>query len=82
MTERSGISVTPDLRLRMGVFMKRIKLSSNFAIFALFFGVATLEAFQTRNWLKAAFWLTIGVVFLVADNMKREGKQEVFRRNS
>jgi hypothetical protein len=39
-------------------------------IFLLFFGVATLEALQTRNWIKAAFWLAIGVVFLLADNVK------------
>lgn len=39
-------------------------------IFLLFFGVATLEALQTRNWVKAGFWLAIGVVFLLADNVK------------
>lgn len=52
--------------------MKRIKLGANFTVFLLFFGVAALEAFQTQNWLKAAFWLAIGVVFLVADNIKKE----------
>ncbi len=41
------------------------------AIFLLFFGVAVLESFQTRNWLKAAFWLAIGVVFLWADNLRK-----------
>ncbi len=51
--------------------MKRIKLSTNFAVFLLFFGVATLEAFQTRNWLKAGFWIAIGIAFLVADNLKK-----------
>ena len=51
--------------------MKSIKLGPNFAVFALFFGVATLETFQTRNWLKAAFWLAIGIVFLLADNLHR-----------
>ncbi len=51
--------------------MKRIKLGTNFAIFLLFFGVATLEAFQTRNWAKAAFWLAIGIVFLVAGNLRK-----------
>lgn len=56
--------------------MKRIRLGTNFVIFVLFFGVATLEAFQTRNWLKAAFWLTIGMVFLVTDNL-RNGEPEV-----
>jgi hypothetical protein len=52
--------------------MKEIKLGSNFLVFLLFFGVATLEAFQTRNWLKAIFWLAIGVVFLAADNLRRQ----------
>ncbi len=51
--------------------MKRIKLSTNFTVFLLFFGVATLEAFQTQNWLKAIFWVAIGIVFLVADNLKK-----------
>lgn len=50
--------------------MKRISLGANFAIFALFFGVATLEAIQTRNWIKAVFWLAIGLVFLLADSLK------------
>lgn len=50
--------------------MKRIKFGTNFAIFLLFFGVATLEALQTHNWIKAAFWLAIGIVFLLADNLR------------
>jgi hypothetical protein len=49
--------------------MKRIRLDA-LTIFLLFFGVATVETFQTRNWLKAAFWMAIGVVFLVADNLR------------
>ena len=57
--------------------MKRLRLGTNFAVFVLFFGVATLEAFQTRNWLKATFWLAIGIVFLVADNLRPQDKQEV-----
>jgi len=56
---------------RTDAAMKKIKLGTNFAIFLLFFGVATLEAFQTRNWAKAALWLAIGIVFLVADNLRR-----------
>ena len=51
--------------------MKRIRLSTNFTVFVLFFGVATLEAFQTRNWLKAIFWFAIGLVFLVANNLPK-----------
>ena len=52
--------------------MKKIKLGTNFTVFILFFGVATLEAFQTRNWVKAGFWLDIGLVFLLADNFKKK----------
>jgi hypothetical protein len=51
--------------------MKNIRLGTNFTIFLLFFGVSVLEAFQTRNWIKAALWLVIGVVFLLADNLKK-----------
>ena len=50
--------------------MSKLRLGTNFTVFALFFGVATLEAFQTRNWLKAGLWLAIGVVFLLADNLR------------
>ncbi len=48
--------------------MKGIRLGANFAVFALFFGVATLEAWQNHNWSMAVLWLAIGFVFLVADN--------------
>jgi hypothetical protein len=51
--------------------MKRTRLGAGFTVFAVFFGVATLEAFQTRNWLKAIFWLAIGIAFLVADNLHK-----------
>ena len=47
------------------------KLSSNFTIFLLFFGVSALEAFQTRNWPKAGFWLAIGIVFLTGDTLRK-----------
>jgi uncharacterized membrane protein len=49
--------------------MKQIQLGTNFAVFVLFFGIAALEAFQTRNWMKALFWVAIAVVFLVGDNL-------------
>ena len=56
--------------------MRKIRLSTNFAVFLLFFGVAALEAFQTANWAKAAFWVAIGIVFLVADNLKKKNDNE------
>ena len=46
------------------------KLGTNFAVFVLFFGVAAIEALQTQDWLKVAFWLAIGSVFLWADLKK------------
>jgi hypothetical protein len=57
--------------------MKTLGLGTNFAVFVLFFGVATVEAFQTRNWLKAAFWLAIGIAFLVADNLRPQDSDGV-----
>ncbi len=56
--------------------MKKIRLSTNFTVFLLFFGVSILDAFQTRNWIRAAFWLAIGIVFLVADNLKLNGNSQ------
>ena len=47
--------------------MSRLRLGSNFAVFALFFGLSLLEAFQAGNWLRAAFFLAIAIVFLFAD---------------
>ena len=55
--------------------MKKIRLSTNFTVFLLFFGVAALEAFQSANWIKATFWVAIGIVFLVADNVKKDKKE-------
>ena len=55
----------------MEAIMKSIKLGTNFTVFLLFFGVAALEGFQTGNWIKALFWVAIGLVFLAADNLKK-----------
>lgn len=49
--------------------MKKHNLT-NTTIFLLFFGVALVESFQTRNWLKVIFWIAIGLVFLFADFKK------------
>lgn len=57
--------------------MKRIRFGSGFIVFVLFFGVAVLEALQTRSWLRVVFWFAMGLVFLIADNRRSENKQEV-----
>ena len=31
-----------------------------------------LEAVETHDWLRAVFWLAIGLVFLRADGLRRE----------
>ena len=49
----------------------RIRLGTNFTIFVLFFGIALIDAFQSRSWLRAAFWCAIGLGFLAADTLKR-----------
>ena len=54
--------------------MKKLKLGTNFAVFILFFGVAVIEAVQTKNWLKVGFWIAISLVFLFADNFNRKKK--------
>lgn len=46
------------------------KLSTNFAVFILFFGVAAIQAIQNQNWIMVAFWIAIGLVFLWADLRK------------
>ena len=43
---------------------------TNVTVFLLFFGIALLEALDERNWLKAALWLAVGLVFLFADNVR------------
>jgi len=51
--------------------MRRIKIGAGFTVFIIFFGIAVIEAFQKRNWLWAGFWIITGLVFLLADNMKK-----------
>jgi hypothetical protein len=46
--------------------MKKMVFGSSFAIFVMFFGIAMLDAFQRRNWSRAAFWSVIAIGFLIA----------------
>ncbi len=46
--------------------MRMPTAGENMTVFLLFFGIATLDAFASRSWLSAAFWLGIGLVFLGA----------------
>ena len=55
--------------------MRRRELShkrfNGLAIFALFFGVATLEAFRTHDWIRMMFWLAMGSGFILADSLRK-----------
>jgi hypothetical protein len=50
--------------------MRKLRFGTNFTIFLLFFGVATLEAVQTTNWIRAGFWVAIGSAFLYMDSSR------------
>ena len=50
--------------------MKNLKFGTNLAVFVVFFGVAALDAIQTQNWFRVAFWACIGAFFLWADMKK------------
>lgn len=56
--------------------MKHLKLRTSFTVFILFFGISLLEAFRTHNWINVAFWIGIGVMFLIADNLKGDKRTE------
>jgi hypothetical protein len=49
-----------------------LKFGTNVTVFLLFFGIALLDAIQSHDWLRAAFWFAIGLVFLRADALRRQ----------
>jgi len=56
--------------------MKKIKLNASITVFLLFFGTAVLEAFRTRNWVNAGFWVVMSVFFLLLGNMTKEDQNQ------
>ena len=46
-------------------------LSANMTVFFIFFGASLLDAFTTRSWWRAAFWMAIAAVFFAADRIGR-----------
>jgi len=44
---------------------------TNITVFLLFFGLSMLEAFGSRNWITAALWLVVGILFLRTDLTRR-----------
>jgi len=55
--------------------MKRIRLGQGFVVFILFFGIALLDALHKFDWLRIAFWLATGFIFILADNLKKPARK-------
>jgi len=49
-----------------------MKLTPNFAIFILFFGVALVEALKSQNWLSAILFVLLGIMFLRTDKPQKK----------
>ena len=45
--------------------MRTTPVAESLTVFALFFGLALLDAVQRRTWWTAAGWLAVGVAFVV-----------------
>lgn len=50
--------------------MQKLKFS-NFAVFVLFFGLALVEAIKKNNWLEAALFCGLGLLFLWTDSKQK-----------
>jgi hypothetical protein len=50
--------------------MRSLGFGTNTAVFLVFFGIALLDAISSRNFLRSAFWIGIGLLFLAGDLLK------------
>ena len=50
--------------------MRQLKMASGFAIFALFFGAAMVNALVHREWPMSAVYVVLGLLFLGAAGRK------------
>jgi hypothetical protein len=53
-----------------GDTMRNFGAGANTAVFLIFFGIALLDAISSRNFLRSAFWVGIGLLFLAGDLLK------------
>ena len=51
--------------------MRVSRLSERMTVFALFFGLSLLEAFERRSWTNVGFWLAVALFFLLAGRRPR-----------
>ena len=45
-------------------------MGAGFVVFLIFFGVAFLEAFRSKNWVVVGFWILMALLFLLLDSGK------------
>jgi hypothetical protein len=50
--------------------MRHALPGTNMTIFLLFFSLSLLEAIGSRNWVMAALWFALGILFARADVLK------------
>lgn len=50
--------------------MSSLGFGTNTAVFLIFFGLALVDAITSGNWLRSAFWVIVGLLFLRADGLK------------
>ena len=55
--------------------MKRFQPGTGFTMFLIFFGIAVIEAIRSRNLLLILFWVSMALLFLIADNMKGQNQK-------
>ena len=58
--------------------MQPAPLSASMTVFIIFFGASVLDAFVTRSWWRAAFWMVIAAAFFAADRIGR--KRQLYDR--
>lgn len=51
--------------------MKKLHFGTGFTAFIIFFGIAVLDSFTSRNIWWIAFWVLMGILFFIADNMRK-----------
>jgi hypothetical protein len=55
--------------------MRKMRLGNGFIVFILFFVIDLLDSVHSFDWLRIVFWLATGLVFIIADNLKKvQGK--------
>lgn len=51
--------------------LKKYIPRTGYILFLLFFAIAILEVFRTKNWIAVGYWALIASLFLLLDSGKR-----------